>query len=470
MRTLRVLVLLAMPFFLAACPQSGGGGDSALPDDPTGFTFTPISPSSPSGSSGSSATYDDEAGDTLFAANPSPPAPVSVVDPDSPWSILGELSGRYRLTVTRVSHDCGFGPDVPLSQHWRSQETDWVPYEQFEIDVTHRGDVIAFELGEGVVLARFDERSRRLVDVVRIGAEGKTGYDEGFAVDEDGMGFRGESAWRFEGDHYDVEGERCGGRTRWVAVRGLEPMQATSRDLQVVLRWPSGSRADLDLVVRAPNAAQAAGPIASARGCFAIHSAGVASGEDTSIAGLYADFVADLDETRLPWHEEIVRCSWAAYGDYQFEIFNWSRDEVVDWEIEVFHGRGVNTGGPGERSFGAIQGRSRPLSGESTFFRLLSAARPPSGSSSGGTAGFEATLELFPAPVPIPHAKRARGFLSGSDLEENKAAFEGLAYPAFREALEGAAASDDPDRTPSLVTPDPGTFEIRLTIQSIQAR
>ena len=173
---------------VSGCSGDSGGGEGAV------------------GSTSAVAAVSGQFAGAVAAMNPPAPAPLSVIDPQDPWSALGELTGTYSLRVERLSHDCQYGPDVPLSQHYYGSDPSvWVVSQDYTIEIVQRGRALAFSLDEGVVLATYDEASSRIADVERVGAEGITEYREGFAVNRSQLGrisIEGESQWTFEGDHY----------------------------------------------------------------------------------------------------------------------------------------------------------------------------------------------------------------------------------------------------------------------------
>ncbi len=393
----------------------------------------------PAGFVGSAQTgaghVDPELG--LVSSDPPPPAPASIVDPMDPWSSLGVLTGGYRLSVERIENDCRSGPDVP------ARRTSSASYG---ITLTQRGSSLAFELGEGVVFAEWDPASGRLQNVERVGAEGVTSYLDGFAVtlrDEttEGTVISGESAWRFkhEGrmdedypDEFYASGEECFGRTRWRAERFQAAPNATPRDLQIVLRWPVESGADLDLTIEPNGYADWRRELAQVdfsdglSGCYQLHASGTAVADAASAPNPFDDFVADLGETTLPYHEEVIRCRYADYGWWYFQVTNWSQSETVDYELEVFWGPRVNTTRRGERSFGAQPETAAPLTRNQMSFKLLPPPRP------GGNASGTVTVGIIGV---VLHPTRPLGPVTGTFLEFNKAAYEGLSYDAFLSAL-----------------------------------
>lgn len=373
---------------------------------------------------------------------PPPPAQPSVIDPHTPWDSLGDLSGSYRLVVTRLASNCTRGPDVPFIAPVSRWSDPLDPQTEFKVwedryfgYLTQRGDTIALEVGEGIVFATWARESSRLIDVERIGGAGVTNYFDGFEVERSGsdeldeadIRISGESEWEFSDHHYEP-GEVCQGRTHWEAERLARPPRENYRDFQIVLRWLSDSPADLDLMVEYPDQEQFLSSIddeedrhsdfaRAVSGCYTIHSAGAAPDS--------GGFVAALQDTRLPYHEEVIRCSDAAYGGWVFRVANWDPDESVDYEIETFWGRGVNTGAPGERSFGTVERSIDPLTREDHYFVLT----PPT--SPGDFAGV-ILISTYYRPRPVP---RPIGALTETYLEFHKAAWEGLRYASFIEQL-----------------------------------
>lgn len=351
-------------------------------------------------------------------SDPPPPAPPSVIDPFDPWSSLGALSGSYRLSIVEVDARC----DDEVGQLFQI-------HPGFEtgthgIRLVHRGDGVGFELSEGVVFGTYDPAAGRLNDVERVGSEGTTRYLDGFAVGdpaEPNTAIEGESRWTWQGKR----GGACDGTSRWTAERNWGPPTSTERDLQIVLRWPASSDADLDLTVVPPSTwarASVSAPsdfVTVRSNCYALHATGTAV-----LAAPWADgFVSPLDATPLPYHEEVVRCRFAAWGSWNFYVTNWSEVEDVDYSVEVFWGPRVNTTTQGERSFGALPGSLAPLDRDQIPFSLT---RPVSPSDSAGLV--MTTLGLGPPPRP-------RGPLTRTHLEFHKAAYEGLGFEAFADAL-----------------------------------
>ncbi|MFK7895336.1 MAG: hypothetical protein AB8G23_05850 [Myxococcota bacterium] len=428
-----LLSLLSLSLLAVAC-SSGGGDDSSVESGPF------------SASSQLDAPVD--------STNPPGPAPASVIDPHAPWSSLGELSGTYSLTVTRLNDDCAFGPDVPLNRHYSEEGsgpilTIPVTTESHTIHITQRGNALAFSLREGVVLATMNEASSRLEDVERIGAEGLTEYRDGFQVTRFAnrvVEFSGESEWTFQGDYYEV-GETCGGRTEWVAFKeDDQPIKGGyGDDLQVVLRWPAESAADLDLMVTPPKIASSGSTqprsvdLLNSNGrCHLIHSVGRAAIEESDSLAPFEELVAHHAATTLPYHEEVVRCRSANWGTWAFQVVNWSAAEDVAFEVEAFYGQGVNTGAEGERSFGVAPGTASAQSTRVIGFELTA---PTPGSNMAGAearqgnfsgAGFTVTLS---GRTPIPLPERAPGELSNSLLEWHKAALEGVEPSTFLERI-----------------------------------
>ena len=114
---------------------------------------------------------------------------------------LGELTGRYEVSVTRLADDCTWGPDVPFLalRGWElgSGEIEYPFSQTYFTTLVQRGDAVGFELGEGIVFAR--SADGLLTDLERVGAEGVTHYFDGFTVarageDDDRLLISGESA------------------------------------------------------------------------------------------------------------------------------------------------------------------------------------------------------------------------------------------------------------------------------------
>jgi len=163
--------------------------------------------------------------------------------------------------------------------------------------------------------------------------------------------------------------------------------------------------------------------------CYSLHSAGLAVADPADSQHDLPGFVAGLDETDLPYHEEVIRCRAAPWGRWRFHITNWSAVEAVDYDLEVFWGPHVNTTRRGERSFGVHPGTVGPLDRVSTDFELT----PPWEGEDDGSSG----VTIIPGPpdpyeavVVRPYGPRWMGLLGW-----NKAAFEGYAYEDFLREL-----------------------------------
>ena len=269
---------------------------------------------------------------------------LTAVNGADPWSALGELTGGYSAVVTALETDCSHGPDVPFDfalHPVRPLE----PFSQsYSGTIEQRGDEIVFELGEGLVFARVE--GTRLVEVVRVGAEGVTHFHDGFAVAPVGSGYlvSGESSWTFSDGHWSP-GEVCHGRSSLILEDRADAPTGGERDLHFVLRWPVSSAADLDLMVQPANAGDRDLRAFLGRvwggGCFVLRSSGTAgAAEDSRVVG----WIHSLRETALPHHEEVIRCANGAYGTWEVDVVNWSGDEPVDFEVEIFEGPtlGVN--------------------------------------------------------------------------------------------------------------------------------
>jgi hypothetical protein len=421
--------LVALVALVAACgPADGPAERRRAAFDTSGvFEFTDL----PNIVRHGSTAYEPSWGGGVVADDPPPPAPASAIDPNDPWSALGPLTGRYELTVERLEHDCSFGPDVPLSRHverWSdgSIETTWRTEQTYYPTLVQRGDALAFELGEGVVFARWNEALGLVEDVERTGPEGVTHYVDGFRVRREAEGFviEGESDWAFDDEFY-APGETCSGRTRWRAEQTLPRPSSGSRDLQIVLRWPSSSAADLDLMVTPPehDADERADFVAVEHRCYSLRSTGRVLESDISP---YGDFVADLADSSLPYHEEVIRCSAAPWGLWHFDVMSWSGDETVDLEIEVFWGPRVNTTRDGERSYGVVRHPIDPLGAHRVAFVL---SPPPSDRSSAGL------IELLVGGDLRLQAEREPGPWTATYLEFRKAALAGISFDEFVERI-----------------------------------
>ncbi|HEY5658198.1 MAG TPA: hypothetical protein VIY27_10460 [Myxococcota bacterium] len=106
---------------------------------------------------------------------------------------------------------------------------------------------------------------------------------------------------------------------------------------------------------------------------------------------------------------------------------NWDPVENVDFEIEVFLGPAVNTGGPWERSFGTTAGTVAPSTLAVKAFELA----PPT---SRRTSGASSYMVMVDRPPRRP-AVRPLDAITGTPLAFNKAAYEGFGYAEFVEAL-----------------------------------
>jgi hypothetical protein len=424
------LALLLALAFAPACEQSGDGANGVHSRVVPGFGDPPAIGSGGSGFVRQTAS-----------SNPPSPAPASDVDPYEPWSALGELTGYYEVVATQIENDCTFGPDVPFDAYrgtrWGSSGGDAPVTQTYYTRLTQRGDAVVFELGEGIVLARWSAETGRLVDVERIGAEGVTFYFDGFEAGpasetDDRLLIAGESEWEFH-DEYWAPGEICRGRAIWELLRLSERPEPGYRNLQFVLRWPAESRVDLDLMIRAPldssRRDEEYSHFAEVNAdCYQLHAAGYAvadGGGGDPVGGPASGFVSALEDTALPYHEEIIRCAYAAYGLWDIAIVNWNESADVDFEIEVFLGPAVNTGGPGERSFGTALSTVAPLSMARLGFELT----PPT---SGGMAGL--TMIAVDRPRRRPSMRDADP-VTETPLGFNKAAYEGFSFSAFLEAL-----------------------------------
>ena len=344
---------------------------------------------------------------------------------------LGELTGRYEVSVTRIADDCSWGPDVPFERNrgwWLGLEGSEVvefPFSQtYYTTLVQRGDAVGFELGEGIVFA--GSADGRVVDVERIGAEGVTFYADGFSVGLAGEGddrllISGESDWEFH-DDYEAPGEVCSGRTYWEMLRIAEGPTAASGDLHFSLRWSAESSADLDLLIGSPTSSYATERSKNYLGevggnCFVLRSAGFAVAQEGDLQP--SSFVAELSETVLPFHEEIISCSDAPYGDFSVEVVNWNSTDEVPYEIGAYRGASA------EETLGYTSGTVLPLTRDIKSFRLV----PPSPVGSG--YGAEVTINV----VSRQPAVRQADFVSQTFLGFNKAAYEGFSYEEFIAAL-----------------------------------
>ena len=65
----------------------------------------------------------------LFPDDFEPTGP-SAADPANAWDALGELTGRYEVSVTRLADDCVYGPDAPFTWNrcpWLDLGTEVIP-------------------------------------------------------------------------------------------------------------------------------------------------------------------------------------------------------------------------------------------------------------------------------------------------------------------------------------------------------
>ncbi len=347
----------------------------------------------------------------------------SAVDGADPWAVLGALTGDFTANVAALESDCTYGPEVPFD-YWRFPGL--APFEPFAQSyvgtLEQRGGEIVFELGEGLVFARVE--GDRLIDVVRVGAEGVTRFHDGFAVAQTAAGFliSGESAWTFEGNFWWQES--CHGRTSVTLERSGDAPAGAARDLQFVLRWPVNSNADLDLMVESAASSSLSlrsvedrraflGEVQSR--CHVLHSAGTAGASDD--ANVVA-WIRPLRETDLPYHEEIIRCASGSYGTWSLDVVNWSGDETVDFEVEAFEGPSIGVDRTAERELGLIELTVVPHSRRHIQFNYVP---PPSVTGAGAVVN-----QIRRVPVPRP-----RDPISGSVLGFNKAAALGIPYDEF---------------------------------------
>ncbi len=347
---------------------------------------------------------------------------ISEIDGADPWGSLGELTGIHLTKLTALSNDCRVGPEVPFDRRHPSQP--FRPFDQsYSGTLEQRGAEIVFELGEGLVFARIE--AERLVDIVRIGAEGVTHYLDALEIARAGTGFRisGESDWSFRGGGFDPE--TCSGTTLWEIDAGGDRPTAGARDLQVVLRWPVTSGADLDLLVGVPPP-QSFFPfdsdwrsfVGEIRGrCHVLRSAGAAGSPDDSSP---VDWIRPLRETQLPHHEEVIRCAAAVYGDWNFQVVNWSGTERVEFAIEVFEGPSIGIDPTRERWLGLIERAAAPHALERVAFRY---SPPPRSSQYGASGTFSSDVRK---PIPRP-----RDPITHSLLGFNKAAVLDVPYAEF---------------------------------------
>lgn len=353
-------------------------------------------------------------------------APVAVTG--GVLDALWELSGFYEVSVTRLEDGCTFGPDVPFDDTrgiWLGPPGESIfPYSQkYYTHLVQRGDAVGFELGEGIVFARPAEGF--LTDVERIGADGVTFYQDAFTIGSDGEGRRlisGESNWVFH-DDYQAAGEVCAGRTSWKMVRQRDAPAGDSRDLHFSLRWSAESEEDLDLVIGRPfnNMATASADHSKSYlgevdgNCFVVRSAGYAvAGEGTLEP---SGFVSELRATTGPYHEEIISCSWAPYGQWTVDVVNWNPNSEVYYEI------GAYRGAAGESAIGYTTGTVPSLQLDSKIFNY---APQPADSAAG---------VILTSTISRQPAQRLVDSVSKTFLGFNKAAYEGVPYEAFLASL-----------------------------------
>jgi len=342
----------------------------------------------------------------------------SVVDGADPWGVLGELTGAYSARVESLANDCEWGPEVPFDRRYPGQP--FVPFSLvYDGTLEQRGSDIVFEIGEGLVFAK--READRLIDVTRVGAEGVTHYDDGLEIARSADGFRisGESAWTF--DPTARPEPVCHGRTSWtIDVRGGPPTGGP-RDLQFVLRWPVTSSADLDLMIRSASYGDDSGDdyrefLGHVLGfCHVLHSAGTAGAAADSVP---VSWIAPLEQTDLPYHEEIIRCKDSSYGTWFLEVVNWSAEQPVDFAIEVFEGPTIGVDRRVERGLGVLEASVTPHSNASLVFHYVP---PPSSGGVGIVFG-----GIGRAPLPRPHDP-----ISGSVLGFDKAAALDVSYDEF---------------------------------------
>jgi hypothetical protein len=340
---------------------------------------------------------------------------VTAVDGANPWSALGDLTGSYSAVVTALESGCAIGPDVPFDPDPYVWSKPFAPFsEPYAGTVEQRGDDVVFELGEGLVFASVV--GGRLVDVVRVGADGVQSFDDGFDVAEAGDGFlvSGESDWTFSDEHWNP-GEVCRGRSSLALdVRGDAPT-SSARDLHIVLRWPVASGADLDLLVQAAYSDQRAflGEVQSR--CHVLRSSGTAgAADDSRVVG----WVRPLRDTKLPHHEEVIRCAEGSYGRWRFEVVNWSAVEPVDFAVEIFEGPSLGVDPTAERALALLEESAAPHSLTSLEFDYV--PPPPE-------AGVGAVIVII-ARKP---AERPLDPISHSVLGFNKAAALDVSYDDF---------------------------------------
>jgi hypothetical protein len=300
--------------------------------------------------------------------------------------------------------------------------------------------------GSGLLFARIE--STRLVDVVRVGAEGVTRFTDGFELEVTEAGSQrisGESRWSFEGDFW--LDESCEGRSAFAFDLFPRLPKPHARDLHFVLRWPATSSADLDLLILSPgfngsdfDRREFLGEVYGS--CHVLHSSGTAGAAPNS---KIADWVHPLSATPRAYHEEIIRCGAALYGDWYLDIANWSPDQSVDFEIEVFEGASLGIDAAAERAVALHASQATPQ----TLVRLLFNHRPAQYNSSGST------ITLLPSrrePAPRP-----RDPLSHSLLGFNKAVALDVPYDDFL-ANQGLPVAPRMPFIPSV--PEPIAFEI----------
>lgn len=163
--------------------------------------------------------------------------------------------------------------------------------------------------------------------------------------------------------------------------------------------------------------------------CYSLYAARLAVADPADSQRDFPGFVAGLDETVLPYHEEVIRCRSAPWGRWRFHVTNWSAVEAIEFDLEVFWGPRVNTTRRGERSFGVHPGTVGPLGRTYTDFELT----PPWEGEDDGSTGITiigGPPDPYDAVVVRPYGPVEVGFLAW-----NKAAFEGYAYEDFLREL-----------------------------------
>jgi hypothetical protein len=340
------------------------------------------------------------------------------VDGADPWGVLGTLTGSYVAKVSSLSSDCSEDPDVPFDST-RYPGRPFTPVSQtYSGTLEQRGDEIVFEIGEGLIFARVV--GDRLIDVVRVGGDGVTHYHDGLAIAPSAAGHlvSGETAWTFESVR-SWQPEPCSGRTAFeIEVRDDAPA-GSARDLQFVLRWPVTSSADLDLMIESAASGSSSDDQRAFLGevynrCHVLHSAGTAGAADDSQP---VAWIHPLEDTRLAYHEEIIRCASGTYGTWEIDVVNWSGAETVDFEIEVFEGPTLGVDRRSERWLGLKEESVAPHTRRQILFRY---APPPV---SGASAGFVTSFVYLRYPIPRP-----RDPISSSVLGFNKAAALDVSY------------------------------------------